>query len=98
MGEDVSLRCPLLETSSGTLSWYRKVPGRSPELLLSTRGSSGVRFGPGFGPDRVQAAADGSLVLAAAQRSDSGLYFCSFSPRVQQQEDERTQPFTWTGA
>lgn len=84
-GEDVSLHCPLLEASSGTLSWYRKLPGQAPELILSTRSSSDVRFGSSFGPDRVWTAAGGALVLHAAQRGDSGLYFCSISPRHQQE-------------
>lgn len=79
VGEDVSLHCPLLDTSGGTLSWYRKLPGQGPELILSTRSSSEVKFGPSFGPERAWTAADGSLVLHAAQRGDAGLYFCSIS-------------------
>ncbi|CAF90492.1 unnamed protein product [Tetraodon nigroviridis] len=95
VGENVSLRCPLLDTTRGTLSWYRQLPGQSPELVLSTRSSSGVKFGSSFGPGRVSTAADGSLQLSAAQPSDSGLYFCSTSRGPEREggdEAAREQP------
>lgn len=93
VGEDVSLHCPLLETPSGTLSWYRKFPGRPPELILSTRPGWDGRFGPTFGPDRVRSAADGSLVLQAVQRRDAGFYFCS-RHTSRRSKQEMMQPVT----
>lgn len=88
-GGDVALQCPLLATAGETLSWYRKLPGQGPELVLSTKPSLDLKFGPSFGPERVRMAADGSLVLHAAQRSDSGLYFCSVARRDEQEEKSR---------
>lgn len=79
VGEEVTLHCPLLDRASGTLSWYRKLPGQGPELVLSTGSGLGLKFGSGLGPGRVRATADGALVLPAARRSDSGFYFCCVS-------------------
>lgn len=81
-GEDAILHCPLMNGSHGalsTLSWYRQAAGRRPELLLSFRTSysSDVRFGSGFGPDKVAAGANGSLLLSTPQLSDTAVYYCS---------------------
>uniref|UniRef100_A0A0F8C8A7 Survival motor neuron protein n=1 Tax=Larimichthys crocea TaxID=215358 RepID=A0A0F8C8A7_LARCR len=81
LGQDATLRCPLLASNASTLSWYRKAVGRGPELVLSVRSSRSppVRFGSGLGPEKVSAAADGSLVLLGSQRSDSAVYYCGVS-------------------
>lgn len=95
VGEDATLQCPLLDASDAnppavpsTLSWYRMAAGRGPELLLSIRtsSSSNVKFGSGVGPDKVLAAADGSLLLRAPQRSDSAVYYCGISQGDEQQK------------
>lgn len=83
-GEDAILQCPLMNGSNGvlsTLSWYRQAAGRGPELLLSLRTiySSDVKFGSGFGPDKVSAGANGSLLLSTPQLSDTAVYYCSLS-------------------
>ncbi|TNM88100.1 hypothetical protein fugu_006321 [Takifugu bimaculatus] len=89
VGGDVTLQCPLLLTAGKTLSWYRMLSGQGPELVLSTRSRSDLKFGPSFGPKRVRMTADGSLVLQAAQRSDSGVYFCSVAPKHEQEKKSR---------
>ncbi|XP_044055937.1 secreted immunoglobulin domain 1 [Siniperca chuatsi] len=87
-GEDATLQCPLLDASNAssaaapsTLSWYRKAAGQSPQLLLSFRSTnaSSVKYGSGVGPDKVSAAADGSLLLRGSQRSDAAVYYCAIS-------------------
>lgn len=97
VGQDATLQCPLLEASDANpiagfsiLSWYRKTAGGGPELLLSIRasGSFNMTFGSGFGPNKVSAAADGSLLLLAFQRRDSAVYFCSISQGDKNQRDE----------
>ncbi|XP_035809340.2 secreted immunoglobulin domain 1 [Amphiprion ocellaris] len=68
-------------TARSTLSWYRKAAGQGPQLLLTLRSSDGsnVRYGDGVGPDKVSAAADGSLLLRGSQQSDSAVYYCGIS-------------------
>lgn len=97
VGEDATLQCPLLDAFDANpnagfsiLSWYRKTAGGGPELLLSIRasGSPNMTFGLGFGPDKVSAAADGSLLLLAFQRRDSAVYFCSISQGGKHRRDE----------
>uniref|UniRef100_A0A3Q4AYL2 Ig-like domain-containing protein n=1 Tax=Mola mola TaxID=94237 RepID=A0A3Q4AYL2_MOLML len=83
VGEDATLQCPLLDIPAGAvLSWYRRAVGHGPELLLSIRSTGLVTHGPGVGPDKVSAAADGSLLLRASQRSDAAVYYCSVSRAV----------------
>lgn len=89
VGGDVTLQCPLLLTAGRTLSWYRMLSGQGPELVLSARSRSDLKFGPSFGPERVWMAADGSLVLRAAERSDTGVYFCSVAPRDEPKKRSR---------
>ncbi|XP_070764949.1 secreted immunoglobulin domain 1 [Enoplosus armatus] len=83
VGEDTTLQCPLLDASnvSSTLSWYRKAAGQSPQLLLTFKSTntSNVKYGSGVGPDKVSAAADGSLLLRGSQQSDSAVYYCGIS-------------------
>lgn len=92
MGEDARLHCPLLDNTcavdNSTLSWYRKVEGGSPQLLLSIRSTDGsrVRLGTGLGPEKVSAAEDGSLLLRRSDHEDSAVYYCGIS---QGGEDKR---------
>ncbi|XP_039984082.1 secreted immunoglobulin domain 1 [Xiphias gladius] len=84
VGEDATLHCPLLDQSnaaSATLSWYKKAAGRGPQLLLTMRSadSSHVKYGSGVRPDKVSAAADGSLLLRRSEQSDSAVYYCAVS-------------------
>lgn len=86
VGDDATLQCPLLDASNttaapSTLSWYRKAAGQGPQMLLSFRStnSSNMKYGTGVDPEKVSAAADGSLLLRGSQRSDSAVYYCSMS-------------------
>ena len=94
VGEDARLQCPLLEVSDTTaasleapaaaptmVSWYRKLAGQGPELLLSLRSLNGshVKYGDGVRPEKVWAAADGSLLLRGSEQSDSAVYYCGVS-------------------
>uniref|UniRef100_A0A8D3B3Q7 Ig-like domain-containing protein n=1 Tax=Scophthalmus maximus TaxID=52904 RepID=A0A8D3B3Q7_SCOMX len=92
IGEEATLRCPLLAgaalTGSASLSWYRKRAGRSPELLL-TLSSSQVRRGADVQPDKVSAAADGSLRLRRLELSDTAAYYCSVTEGAEQQKEEQ---------
>ncbi|XP_050923755.1 secreted immunoglobulin domain 1 [Lates calcarifer] len=116
VGEDATLHCPLLDTSTTTsttstmtvntttssapstssnLSWYRKAAGQSPQLLLTMRsaGGSRVKYGSGVRPDKVSAAADGSLLLRRSEQSDAAVYYCGLSqgpePRDRKQKPRR---------
>lgn len=93
VGEDATLQCPLLDASNATttpaataavpstLSWYRKAAGQSPQLLLTFRShnTSDVKYGSGVDPDKVSAAADGSLMVLGSQQSDSAVYYCGIT-------------------
>ncbi|XP_041862922.1 secreted immunoglobulin domain 1 [Melanotaenia boesemani] len=94
VGENVSLQCPLLDSSNSTmatstsdeaapatLSWYRKTAGLGPMLLLSLMPSNGshVKYGNGIDPEKVSATANGSLLLQGSKESDSGVYYCGIS-------------------
>ncbi|XP_054911411.1 secreted immunoglobulin domain 1 [Poeciliopsis prolifica] len=97
LGEDATLHCPLLDGSNGTgdsadpatLSWYRKATGRGPTLLLSLSPANGsaVRYGDGVNPQKVTAAANGSLVLRRSERSDSAVYYCGVSHGSEQNKN-----------
>ncbi|XP_038142034.1 secreted immunoglobulin domain 1 [Cyprinodon tularosa] len=91
VGEDAVLQCPLLDRYNGTtasptaglatLSWYRKTAGHRPTLLLSLSPVNGsiVRYGDGVSPDKVSAAANGSLLLRGSEQTDSAVYYCGIS-------------------
>ncbi|TDH09029.1 hypothetical protein EPR50_G00103950 [Perca flavescens] len=89
VGENATLRCPLLDAAEApppssrkwTVSWYRKWAGRPPQLLLSFRltAVSNVTYGAGFGPEKVSAAADSSLLLTDSTHGDSAFYYCSMT-------------------
>uniref|UniRef100_UPI003D7D7FA4 Ig kappa chain V-III region PC 2154 isoform X2 n=1 Tax=Monopterus albus TaxID=43700 RepID=UPI003D7D7FA4 len=90
VGENATLHCPLLDNStstaptlnaSSTLSWYRKVAGQSPELLLTVRSTdpSSVTYGSSVGPGKALAGANGSLLLHNSQHSDTAVYYCGIS-------------------
>ncbi|XP_061594989.1 secreted immunoglobulin domain 1 [Cololabis saira] len=90
-GEDATLHCPLLDGSGAsgapaagptTISWYRKAPGRGPELLLSLASTNGsqLRYGDGVHPGKVSATAGGSLLLLrGSEQSDAAVYYCGVS-------------------
>ncbi|MEQ2189015.1 hypothetical protein GOODEAATRI_020750 [Goodea atripinnis] len=100
-GEDAMLQCPLLDGSNGTtaslapgpatLSWYRKAAGHRPTLLLSLSPANGsiVRYGDGVSPDKVSAAANGSLLLRGSELSDSAVYYCCVSHGSEQNKDPK---------
>ncbi|XP_078101040.1 uncharacterized protein LOC144513739 [Sander vitreus] len=89
VGENVTLRCPLLDAADApppcsrkwTVSWYRKCAGRRLQLLLSVRCAAAfdVAYGAGLSPEKVSAAADGSLLLTNSSQSDSAVYYCSMT-------------------
>ncbi|XP_045898318.1 secreted immunoglobulin domain 1 [Micropterus dolomieu] len=96
VGEDATLQCPLLDASNAsnasTLSWYRKAAGQSPQLVLTIRSTntSNVKYGSGVGPEKVSAAADGSLLLRGSQQNDSAVYYCGIS-----QGHDQKMNLTW---
>ncbi|XP_069578535.1 secreted immunoglobulin domain 1 [Brachyistius frenatus] len=101
VGEDAVLQCPLLAVSNvssipSVLSWYRTVPGRRPELLLSVRSSAGsaLTYGDGLGPHKVSPAAGGSLLLRRSERSDSAVYYCGISRGDGRQDGPAAQKLT----
>lgn len=85
------LQCPLLDGSNkttasprtvpATISWYRKEAGQGPMMLVSLSNANGsiVKYGDGVSPDKVSAAANGSLLLRASEESDSAVYYCGIS-------------------
>ncbi|KAL7397634.1 hypothetical protein ABVT39_025462 [Epinephelus coioides] len=79
-----------ISAAYSTLSWYRKTAGQSPELLLTIRPAdeSNVKYGAGVGPDKVSAAANGSLLLHNSEQSDSAVYYCG----ITQGEDPKKKP------
>ncbi|XP_067454188.1 secreted immunoglobulin domain 1 [Thunnus thynnus] len=84
VGENATLQCPLLAgstSSPSTLSWYRKVAGLSPQLLLSfrTTNTSNVTFGSGVRSEKLSVSSNGSLLLRGSEQSDSAVYYCGIS-------------------
>ncbi|KAG7234318.1 hypothetical protein INR49_005083, partial [Caranx melampygus] len=98
VGEDATLQCPLLASTravnNSTLSWYRKVEGGSPQLLLTIKSRDGfaVRLGTGVGPEKVSAAADGSLLLRRSDHKDSAVYYCGISQGGRTRDQDSLRP------
>ncbi|KAM7409791.1 hypothetical protein PAMA_001334 [Pampus argenteus] len=91
VGDDVTLQCPLMvssSTSPSTLSWYRKAAGLSPQLLLSfrTTDTSNVTFGSRVCPEKLSVSSDGSLLLRDSKQSDSAIYYCGVSHGQEQKK------------
>ncbi|KAM4547897.1 secreted immunoglobulin domain 1 [Odontesthes bonariensis] len=88
VGENVTLRCPLLDDLSATastppsvISWYSKAAGQGPRMLLTLMTSDRLRvkYGDGVRADKMSAAADGSLLLLGSEERDSAVYYCGRS-------------------
>ncbi|NWX03952.1 TVA4 protein, partial [Caloenas nicobarica] len=77
-GTEISINCshPNIQTSSFIL-WYRLLPGRGPELLVSgIRGSKALSDPLGW----LSVAADrrsSALWLARPRRGDAAVYYCA---------------------
>ncbi|XP_035996691.1 secreted immunoglobulin domain 1 [Fundulus heteroclitus] len=101
VGEDATLQCPLLDASNGTgpatLSWYRKATGHGPTLLVSISPANGstLRYGDGVSPDKVSAAANGSLLLRGSEQSDSAVYYCGVSNGSEHGKDPKAIKPRW---
>ncbi|XP_047443961.1 secreted immunoglobulin domain 1 [Mugil cephalus] len=90
-GQDAVLQCPLLDASTttsattstraSTLSWYRKAAGGGPQLLVTLGFMTGFvqKYGDGVGPEKISAAANGSLTLRNLDQNDSADYYCGIS-------------------
>ncbi|KFQ21613.1 Ig lambda chain V-I region WAH, partial [Mesitornis unicolor] len=77
-GTGISINCshPTIQSYQLVL-WYRQLPGRGPELLVSIHKDSKELQSP---PGRLSVAADrrsSSLWLARPRRGDAAVYYCA---------------------
>ncbi|NXT58747.1 TVAZ2 protein, partial [Pluvianellus socialis] len=77
-GTSISINCsqPNIQTTE-FIHWYRHLPGRGPEFLVSTLKDSKALANP---PGRLSVAADrrsSTLWLARPRRGDAAVYYCA---------------------
>lgn len=80
-GQEVVLKCNIQKYYSNPVSWYKQVPGGTPQFVLRFHHSgSSLSFGSGFSSDRFNSKSTSSVdyqfIIKRAETGDSALYFC----------------------
>nr|XP_024657957.1 immunoglobulin lambda-1 light chain-like [Maylandia zebra] len=81
-GDEVLLKCNVQRDEGYYVSWYKQVPGSTPQYILKFYHShSSPSFGTGFSSDRFNSKAssniDYQLIIKQAEAGDSAVYYCS---------------------
>ena len=80
-GQEVVLNCNIQRDDSYYVSWYKQVPGKTPQYVLSFYHSqSAPSFGTGFSSDRFNSKSSSNIdyqfIIKRAEAGDSAVYYC----------------------
>ncbi|XP_061567093.1 immunoglobulin lambda-1 light chain-like [Cololabis saira] len=81
-GQEVVLNCNIEKPENYYVSWYKQVPGGTPQYVLRFHHSTSSpdNFGPGFSSDRfnskLTANIDYQFIIQRAETGDSAVYYC----------------------
>uniref|UniRef100_A0A3P9C6N2 Ig-like domain-containing protein n=1 Tax=Maylandia zebra TaxID=106582 RepID=A0A3P9C6N2_9CICH len=80
-GQEVLLKCNIQRPESYYVSWYKQVPGSTPQYILRFyHEHSSPYFGTGFSSDRFNSKASSNIdyqfIIKRAEAGDSAVYYC----------------------
>uniref|UniRef100_A0A3P9CTG3 Ig-like domain-containing protein n=1 Tax=Maylandia zebra TaxID=106582 RepID=A0A3P9CTG3_9CICH len=80
-GQEVLLKCNIQRPESYYVSWYKQVPGSTPQYILRFyHEHSSPCFGTGFSSDRFNSKASSNIdyqfIIKRAEAGDSAVYYC----------------------
>ncbi|XP_025762062.1 immunoglobulin lambda-1 light chain isoform X5 [Oreochromis niloticus] len=80
-GEEALLKCNIQRPESYYVSWYKQVPGSTPQYILRFyHEHSSPSFGTGFSSDRFNSKASSNIdyqfIIKRAEAGDSAVYYC----------------------
>ncbi|XP_044186238.1 immunoglobulin lambda-1 light chain-like [Thunnus albacares] len=80
-GQEVVLNCNIQRDDGYYVSWYKQVPGKAPQYVLTFYyGSTSPEFGTGFSSDRFNSRSSSKLdyqfIIKRAEAGDSAVYYC----------------------
>ncbi|CAI5675564.1 unnamed protein product [Oreochromis niloticus] len=80
-GEEVLLKCNIQRNDGYYVSWYKQVPGSTPQYILKFyHDHSSPSFGTGFSSDRFNSKASSNIdyqfIIKRAEAGDSAVYYC----------------------
>uniref|UniRef100_A0AAX7UQ88 Ig-like domain-containing protein n=2 Tax=Astatotilapia calliptera TaxID=8154 RepID=A0AAX7UQ88_ASTCA len=80
-GDEVLLKCNIQRDEGYYVSWYKQVPGSTPQYILKFyHEHSSPSFGTGFSSDRFNSKASSNIdyqfIIKRAEAGDSAVYYC----------------------
>ena len=80
-GQEVVLNCNIERDYGSYVSWYKQVPGGTPQYVLRFYHShSSPSFGTGFSSDRFNSKSSSTIdyqfIIKQAETGDSAVYYC----------------------
>ena len=80
-GQEVVLNCNIQRDDNAYVTWYKQVPGETPQYVLKFyHSNSSPSFGSGFSSDRFNSKAssdiDYQFIIKRTEAGDSAVYYC----------------------
>ncbi|XP_044186245.1 immunoglobulin lambda-1 light chain-like isoform X2 [Thunnus albacares] len=80
-GQEVVLNCNIQRYDEFYVNWYKQVPGKAPQYVLSFyHEDSSLEFGTGFSSDRFNSRSSSNIdyqfIIKRAKAGDSAVYYC----------------------